>query len=119
MLLADRPAFAFEIIYNGIKADNMIITACRTAESSVQLGGYTNSIASAFLKAGVKNIIGAFWPVDDTAGAILTNLFYSAYLKGNTLPAALCAAQLQLRQDKRFVLPHFWAPFAAFGLNYK
>ena len=119
LLLADRPVFAFEILLTRLKFDIVILTACKTAESIVKPGGYTDSIASTFIKAGVKNVIAALWPVDDNVGANFTDLFYEAYVAGNSVQAALRSAQQHIRRDPRFEHPHFWAPFILLGLDAK
>ncbi|MES2107966.1 MAG: CHAT domain-containing protein [Bacteroidota bacterium] len=117
LLLADRPVFAFELISRGTSARHLVMTACQTAEDRQNAGGYAHSIAAAFLKAGVETLIAAFWPVDDQAGALFSQFFYEAYQRSGTPGTALRYAQRKLRSAPGFAHPHFWAPFAIFGLD--
>jgi CHAT domain-containing protein len=116
-LMADRPVFAFELMMADLNMDVAVITACETAEASHQAGGHMQSLATAFLRAGVRTVIAAFWPVDDEASAEFMRVFYQELLQGNAAVVALRTAQRHLRAQSRFAHPYFWAPFAIFGVS--
>ncbi|HSW15733.1 MAG TPA: CHAT domain-containing protein [Ramlibacter sp.] len=70
----------------------LVLAACSTAIKAPA----RDSIASAFLRAGVRAVLAAQWPVDDASAAWLMPLFYRALRRGEGLPPAqaLQAAQL-------------------------
>jgi len=116
-LMADRPVFAFELMMSDLDVDVAVITACETAKASQHVGGHMQSLAAAFLRAGVRTVIAAFWPVDDEASAEFMRDFYQELLQGNTAVIALRTAQRHLRAQSRFAHPYFWAPFTVFGVS--
>lgn len=115
LLLADRPVFAFEIMMADLDVGDVVLSACDTAQSHADLGGYVQSVAAAFLRAGADEVVGALWPVDDGTAMRFLSSFYEHRLSG-TLSAtvALRAAQQDVR-DHGGTHPYFWAPFAHFG----
>jgi CHAT domain-containing protein len=116
LLLYDRPVFAFEVMLSELGVDLAVLSACRTAEGMMQPGGYTQGLATAFLKAGAKNVVASLWPVDDRAGAIFIERFYHELLNKETDPvSALDRARQHLREQDRFSHPFFWAPFVIYG----
>lgn len=116
LLLADRSVFAFEIMLAKLDVDQVILSSCETAESRAHLGGHLQSIASAFLQAGVRSVIGALWPVDDrTTMEFLTRLYDSQLQGGRSLAEGIREAQVSVRADESAQHPYFWAPFALFG----
>jgi pimeloyl-ACP methyl ester carboxylesterase len=46
-------------------------------------------LAEAFLRAGVGNYVGTYWPVEDNAAEKFANVFYKALIEGESLGAAL------------------------------
>jgi len=115
LLMEDRPVFAFEIMMSKLNVDVVVISACQTAKGAVGVGNYAQSLSSAFLKAGAKNVIAAFWSVDDNAGSQFIKEFYRILVKGVSPITALHIAQRSLRNQPEFSHPYFWAPFTIFG----
>jgi CHAT domain-containing protein len=69
-----------------------------------------------FMYAGVPRVVASFWQVRDQATAELMTRFYRALLSEDLTPAAaLRAAQLALREERRFRDPFYWAAFALQG----
>lgn len=69
-----------------------------------------------FMYAGAKRVVVSLWSVNDRATSELMTIFYRKMLKEGLRPAAaLRAAQLELRKDKRWSAPLFWAPFVIQG----
>lgn len=70
----------------------LVLAACSTATTAPA----RDSIASAFLRAGVQAVLAAQWPLDDASAAWMMPLFYRALRRGNGMPPAqaLQAAQL-------------------------
>ncbi len=95
----------------------VILAACESSGGSLgALGGF-DSLAGAFLGAGVKAVIGATWPVDDAPTATLMHSLHTALRDGLRPAAALRAAQLQaLRSsDPRLNTPRVWSAFVTMG----
>lgn len=100
-----------------IPARLIVLSACQTACGREYFGQGAFSLASAFLMAGAKSVVASNWKVSDEATAELMKLFYRHLMSDAEMrvPAALRAAQIELRRDGRWNLPYFWAAFAAHG----
>jgi CHAT domain-containing protein len=56
------------------------------------------------------------WNVDDEATAELMKKFYEGVLKNDQTPAeSLRAAQMWMRNQKRWKAPYYWAGFILLG----
>jgi CHAT domain-containing protein len=92
-----------------------VLSACAT-DQDVTNGKYgSNTLAHAFLRAGVPSVVATRWAVDSAATAETMRLFYRDSLSGTPAPAALAAAMRQLSESKQYAHPYYWAAFAAFG----
>jgi hypothetical protein len=93
LLLRDGPCYARDI--QKVLSENapsvVFVDSCLSA-ARIQYG--TTSIASSFLNAGVKNYVGALWPVSDRGAAMLASDFYRLMIYGNTIGEALRKARL-------------------------
>lgn len=72
--------------------------ACETGATAEWGGGYSYDgrvydLASAFLRAGVSNYIGTFWPVHDDASAHFAITFYNEVIYGAALGQAMQSAR--------------------------
>lgn len=73
----------------------------------------TVGLAEAFLRGGVANYLGTYWPVDDTAGREFASKFYAAVVAGQTIGNALIAGRAAVR-----ALPEAsvdWADYVHYG----
>ena len=69
-----------------------------------------------FMYAGASRVVASLWQVDDAATAQLMGTFYKAMLKDGLRPAAaLRQAQMELRKQKRWQHPYYWAAFTLQG----
>jgi CHAT domain-containing protein len=69
-----------------------------------------------FLYAGAPRVVASLWRVEDLATAALMTRFYHALWIEKLRPAAaLRAAQLSLRRERRWRDPYFWAGFVLQG----
>ena len=55
--------------------------------------GRSTGFAEAFLRGGVANFIGTWWPVSDAAAAVCAGTLYARLMRGETVGAALKAAR--------------------------
>jgi tetratricopeptide (TPR) repeat protein len=116
LLFADRPVFAFEIALSSLASEFAFIAGCQTASAMSAGGGYVQSLASAFQRAGVRSVAASLWPIDDEASAVLVRKLYELFHDGPDYSPlkAFCAAQRYLRAQQEFEHRYFWAPFLIF-----
>ncbi len=106
----------FEIYNLRWKADLVVLSACRSALGKDVKGEGLVGLTTGFLQAGVPRLAASLWDVDDRATAELMKHFYESMLrKKMPAPAALAAAQEQLRRIPRWSSPYYWAPFILIG----
>lgn len=60
--------------------------------------GRSTGFAEAFLRGGVANFIGTWWPVSDAAAARFAGVFYERLMQGVAIGPALNAARLAVRK---------------------
>jgi CHAT domain-containing protein len=60
--------------------------------------GRSAGFAEAFLRGGVANFIGTWWPVSDAAAARFATVLYQRLLEGDSIGRALHAARLAIRR---------------------
>jgi pimeloyl-ACP methyl ester carboxylesterase len=69
------------------------------------------SFAEAFLRGGVANYIGTYWPVGDSGAALFAQTFYGALLAGQTISGALLASRRALGEQGELD----WADYIHYG----
>jgi len=97
--------------------DMVVLSGCRTALGRDYAGEGLMGLTRAFMYAGAARVGVSLWQVADRPTSELMVRFYKHMLGPETLspPAALRAAQLDLRKDSRWRSPYFWAPFIIQG----
>jgi hypothetical protein len=60
--------------------------------------GRSTGFAEAFLRGGVANFVGTWWPVSDAAAARFAGVFYERLMQGEAMGPALHAARLAVRR---------------------
>ena len=99
-----------------LRADLVVLSACRTSLSKEVRGERLVSLTQAFLQAGARGVVGSLWNVDDAATAELMSRFYEGIFQKGLLPgAALRAAQLAMYQEPRWQSTYYWAGFSLQG----
>ena len=126
---ADGLLTAAEVYGMRLKADLVVLSACRSAAGAVP-GDAIATFTRAFLYAGTASMIASLWEVADEPTNRLLPAFYKEWLDGADKAAALRRAQLrllgELRSGKVSVStslgpvpltehPVFWAGFVLFG----
>jgi pimeloyl-ACP methyl ester carboxylesterase/O-acetyl-ADP-ribose deacetylase (regulator of RNase III) len=69
-------------------------------------------LAESFLRGGVANYVGTYWPVGDDAAKEFAGAFYTALLRGESVGTALSGARLLVR-DKTGQVD--WADYIHYG----
>lgn len=116
LLFADRPIFAFEIALSSFVADLVVLSACDTASGPASKGGRVESLASAFLGAGARQVAATLWPLDDHVATLFVDRFYAQIVEsGASAAVAARTAQRSIRAISEFRHPYYWAPFVVYG----
>ena len=104
-------------IYNlNLSADLVVLSACQTALGKEVRGEGLIGLTRGFMYAGSPRVVASLWKVDDVATAELMKIFYRKMLRdGMTAAAALRAAKIEMRKQKRWNAPFYWAAFEIQG----
>jgi CHAT domain-containing protein/Tfp pilus assembly protein PilF len=104
-------------IYNlNLNADLVVLSACQTALGKEVRGEGLIGLTRGFMYAGSPRVVASLWKVDDVATAELMRIFYQKMLKEEMRPAAaLRAAKIEMRKQKRWSAPFYWAAFEIQG----
>lgn len=70
-------------------------------------------LAESFLRGGIANYVGTYWPVGDAAAGTFAVAFYQQLLQGETVGAALLRARNQVRSLKPATVD--WADYVHYG----
>lgn len=99
-----------------LDAGLVVLSGCRTALGREVRGEGLSGLTQGFFHAGAARLVASLWKVEDRATAELMTRFYRAmWVEGLAPAAALSAAQLSLRQERRWRDPYFWAGFVLQG----
>ena len=92
-----------------------MLSACSSAGEKLDADQGLNGLASAFLFAGVSQVVATLWPISDEAAAQAMGSFYKSYSSGDSPMSALQKARKALRNSPSTSDPFFWASFVLFG----
>ncbi len=96
----------------------VVLSACQAAAGKNLRGEGLIGLTRGFMYAGASSVVASLWKVDDAATAELMKNFYGHLLRdGMTPPAALRAAQNEIRAQPKWRSPYYWAGFTFQG-NY-
>jgi CHAT domain-containing protein len=99
-----------------LNADLVVLSACQTGLGKEVRGEGIMGLTRAFLYAGSPRVIVSLWNVNDRATATLMGSLYRKMLLQGMRPAeALRGAQLELRKNKQWASPYYWAAFQLQG----
>ena len=108
--------FAHDVYNLQLRADLVVLSACRTALGKDVKGEGLTGLTRGFMHAGAPRVVASLWEVDSRATAELMTRFYSRMLNDKLAPAAaLRAAQLSMWRDDRWHSPYNWAGFIIQG----
>lgn len=104
-------------IYNlRLRADLVVLSACRTALGEEIRGEGLVGLVRGFMYAGAPTVVASLWEVRDEATAELMTRFYRAVLRDGLTPAAaLRRAQISMWKEERWRAPYYWAAFVLQG----
>lgn len=91
----------------------VVLSSCRSAAGTVLRGEGVMSLGRAFFQAGARTVVASLWPVRDDETAALFESFYRHLARGETVAAALQAAQAERRAAG--APASAWAAFVVLG----
>lgn len=99
-----------------LPVEMVVLSACQTGLGKQVRGEGLIGLTRGFMYAGAERVVASLWKVDDAATAELMSVFYKGMLRdGLPPPAALRAAQMSVRAQKRWHAPYYWAGFVLQG----
>ena len=105
-----------DIYHVKLRADLVVLSACQTALGKDIRGEGLIGMTRAFMYAGTPRVIASLWEVPNRATTELMKRFYRHYLQDRmSPPAAMRAAQIEIRSIPRWSAPFFWAGFVLQG----
>jgi CHAT domain-containing protein len=114
-----------DILKMRLKADLVVLSACRTNLGQFIEGEGLVGLSRAFFYAGTSSLVVSLWDVQDQSTSLLMEHFYKGIRDGVSNTEALRQAKLALMnttiklkatgKDTTLKSPLFWAPFIYFG----
>jgi len=92
-----------------------VLSACNTSYGSTGFFDDEDSFVRRLIAAGVPSVVASRWMVDSTATGELMKRFYVTLLAGNSVSQSLAVARQDVRSQKKFAHPFYWAGFSVFG----
>ena len=113
----DGELHAYELYGLKLKALMTVLSACESGLGKGYKGEGMISMASAFAFSGCQNTLMSLWKVNDQASVNLIDNFYSYFLEGETIDAALQKSKLSYlaSADELTADPKIWAPLVVYG----
>jgi CHAT domain-containing protein/tetratricopeptide (TPR) repeat protein len=97
-----------------LRADLVVLSACKTAMGKEVSGEGMVGLTRAFLYAGARTLVVSLWPVVDRTTADLMQSFYRSLGKAASKAEALRQAKLGMIRAGQ-ADPYLWAPFILSG----
>lgn len=104
---------ASEIVSLDLEGKLVVLSSCRTADGTVLRGEGVMSLARAFFQAGARVVVASLWPLRDDDAETLFEGFYGHLARGESVGAAMRAAQERLR--RRGAPAQAWAGLVVLG----
>lgn len=99
-----------------LPSELVVLSGCQTALGREVRGEGLVGLTRGFMYAGVPRVAASLWRVPDRATARLMERFYEGLLRdGLSAAAALRRAQLDVRAERRWSDPYYWAAFVLEG----
>ena len=97
--------------------DLLVLSGCGTGVGRLFFFDGTRSLGNGFLNAGTSRVLTSLWPVSDRATEELMVKFYEGILEeGMPIAQALGNAQRQMRENRRWQHPYYWAGWTVSGM---
>jgi CHAT domain-containing protein len=96
-----------------LKADLVVVSACRSAGGVLVGGEGVQGLTSPLLQAGARSLVATMWRIPDLGVVKFIDDFYAALARG--LPVADAMRSAKLSALKAGEAPRIWAAFNAIG----
>jgi tetratricopeptide (TPR) repeat protein len=98
----------------------VVLSACNTGQGEVRNGEGVFGLRRALEEAGAQHVLMSLWSVPDEETLDLMTRFYTKWLSGTEIHAALEQAQLEMRDKVKAAhggrdLPFYWGAFVLVG----
>lgn len=103
---------ASEVINLRLRAELVVLSACKTGEGRISGDGVIG-LSRSFISAGVESVVVSLWAVRDVETSKLMKYFYQTLQKNPDKAAAMRQAMLTTMKEKRE--PLYWAAFTLIG----
>jgi CHAT domain-containing protein/Tfp pilus assembly protein PilF len=115
LILSDGPLRVSDIFNLDLKADLVVLSACKTAGKQVTGEGLVG-LTRAFLYAGSPSVVVTLWQVVDSPTSDLMKDLYENLDRTGDKAEALRQAKIgMIQRQGRLALPYYWAPFVLVG----
>lgn len=105
----------WEVMRMQLHARLAVLCGCETARGRMGAGEGVVGLSWAFFLAGCPSTIVSQWKVDSASATPLMTVLHRELLAGTDKAEALRRAALELRKDKQYRHPFYWAPFVLIG----
>jgi hypothetical protein len=106
-VIGNLPALVF---FNACESGR-VRKAPKEAPSALEGLQRSVSFAEAFLRGGIANFVGTYWPVGDASAEVFAKTFYGGIVKGQAVGDALIAGRSEVRKLGSFD----WADYIHYG----
>jgi CHAT domain-containing protein len=108
-----------EVVALPIATSLVFLSGCETGLGSAWSNEFTRgedyaTLGQTFLVAGAGSVVSTLWRIDDAGAAFLASAFYR-HLERLPPAEALARAQRDVRRDRRFASPFYWAAYQVSG----
>jgi CHAT domain-containing protein len=103
----------YDLYHMKLPAELVVLSGCATGMNVVKTGDEQIGLVRGLLQAGAQSMVLSLWDVHDASTKDFMIAFYSALQKGRSMPLALQAAMLEVREQHPH--PYYWAPFLLIG----
>jgi hypothetical protein len=110
---SDGDVFLEELADLDLDGPLVVLAACEGADGELLAGEGPLSAVRALQLAGARTVVAGLWPVDDGEASALFAAFYEALDRGETVAAALAAAQAERAAAGAPISS--WAGFVVYG----
>jgi CHAT domain-containing protein len=97
------------------RASLVVLSACNSGRGEVENGEEIIGLTRAFLHAGTTSLVASLWLLSDESAQKITNRFYQEIKMGTSPSAAMIKAAREVKKQKDYSHPFFWAPLTVIG----
>lgn len=113
--LSDGILPAARLVGNSANADLVVLSACEAGSGTALVGSEVLGLVSALIRASVGAVVASVWSVDDASTSYLMRTFHGLVADGTEPVRALARAQAEVRRQKGWSAPYYWAGFMIAG----